>query len=81
MIIVATVAILFLAPIFIALLGFPLGLGVYVLIRQPFSEPLFNIASGAALASGGALLVLWLGMKPYRREVEQLEAAEAAAAA
>jgi hypothetical protein len=59
-VIVASVAIAFLAPIFIALLGFPLSLGVYVLIRQPFSEPLFNIASGAALASGGALLVLWL---------------------
>jgi hypothetical protein len=60
MIIAATVAIVFLAPIFIALLGFPLGLGVYALIQQPFSGPLFNLASGAALASGGALLVLWL---------------------
>jgi hypothetical protein len=28
-----------------------------------------------------SLFVLWLGMKPYRREVERLEAAEAAAKA
>ncbi len=60
----------------------PLLIGmITVLVLKDESQLRYAILGASLLFQPASLFVMWLGMKPYRREVERLEAVEAAAAA
>jgi hypothetical protein len=55
----AVVAIALVAPFVLALLGLPLGLGVYVVVQQPFADPVLTMVCAATLITAGALAIVW----------------------
>ena len=60
----------------------PLLIGmITVLVLKDESHLRYAILGANVVFLPSSLFVLWLGMKPYRREVERLEAVEAGAAA
>jgi hypothetical protein len=60
-----------LLPLLLVFVGFPLGVGIYVLIGRPVTDVTLNLVSGTFLVLGGVLLLGWLCVDALRARLRR----------